>query len=463
MFLLVGCGGGGIVVAPGDMGGGDLAGPTTPPTFFAGDYVAFAGVTTSDRAVVIDAARTAWAIKLADGTRDKIADHAATAWIMYDTAFVEHDSVNGFGALAAWHADGPVSALTDATPDNSFAFSFPAADAAGHVAYWVRSSGGALADLVVDKIDHSAPHTILTGVDLSATSTSCWPNVYYVQGRLIGTHCAAGSASDRTLTSWDPDSGAAVDLLTSTVEGYSTHTGVGVLTTSTTGALTLVAADGSGAPRAIAANIKHARFTQDGSAIIAVTSAGALERIAVADGAVTALGPTGVAHLVGISSDGKFATYATMVDSTTFNEDLWLTSATASATPTALVATPLSQTLGYSFTDDNAFAFYATDYDANTLTGSLRARATAGGGSERTLGAATYTATPFGGARLVFGDHYGGTFPDDRVDLELVDLATSAAPTKLATQVLAHYEVSDDDKTIWYVQPHDGLHALALP
>ncbi|MGZ3405608.1 MAG: hypothetical protein ACXVAN_04125, partial [Polyangia bacterium] len=162
-------------------------------------------------------------------------------------------------------------------------------------------------------------------------------------------------------------------------------------------------------------------------------------------------------------SDGKFATYATMVDSTTFNEDLWLTSATASATPTALVATPLSQTLGYSFTDDNAFAFYATDYDANTLTGSLRARATAGGGSERTLGAATYTATPFGGARLVFGDHYSGTFPDDRVDLELVDLASSGAPTKLATQVLAHYEVSDDDKTIWYVQPHDGLHALARP
>src|SRR5205807_8781562 len=117
-------------------------------------------------------------IKLADGTRDKIADHAATAWVLYDVAFVEHDSVNGYGALTAWHGDGPPVALTDATPDDSFAFSYPAADGNGHVAYWKRH-GTALNDLVVDKFDHSAPHTVLSGVEISAMSSSCWPYFMY--------------------------------------------------------------------------------------------------------------------------------------------------------------------------------------------------------------------------------------------------------------------------------------------
>src|SRR5690349_3426967 len=89
---LAGCGGGGGTGGGPDMAGGDMAGgTTTPPSLISGDFVAFAGVTDSGWAILTDADKTAWAIKVSDGTRHKLAEHTSWATVLYDSALVEHD------------------------------------------------------------------------------------------------------------------------------------------------------------------------------------------------------------------------------------------------------------------------------------------------------------------------------------------------------------------------------------
>jgi len=461
---LAGCGGGGGTGGGPDMAGGDMAGGTaTPPSLISGDFVAFAGVTDSGWAILTDADKTAWAIKVSDGTRHKLAEHTSWATVLYDSALVEHDvGADGFGGLTAWFHDGPASELTAAAPDNAAGFSPPALDAAGHVAYWTRNSPTtALNDLVLDSLVQPSPHTVLIGIELSPTSGACWPFLRYFAGRLLGTYCTA--APTRTLTSWDAATGLAVDLSTSSQLGFATKANLGVLITSTTGDLTLVAADGSGSPRALGSDIAGAHIVDDGSALLTLTkTGGGLQRLPLAAGAapIPLGGPA--AHLGAVSLDGKWLQYTTMKDPTTFATDLYLTSATSAQTPTTLVAAATSFTLGWAFTDDSAFALYIDAYDANSFTGTLHALPTAGGAA-RTLGTAVYEDVAAGGSRVVFVDHYAGTYPDGRADVEFVDLAKSDAPTKLATQALSSFWTTLDGKTLYYVQPSEGLHIVALP
>jgi len=466
-LLMIGCGGGGVVGGMPDLGGGGGGGggsTGTPPTLIAGSYVAFAGVTASGYAILTDSEKSAWAIKLADGTRAKIADHASWAVILAaDTALVEHDVVNGFGGLSSWRTDGPAVTLTSASPDNSFGFSSPAADDAGHVAYFSQTAAnGALSDIVIDRFDHSAPHTVATGIELSPSSGACWPNLRYFGGRLLGTHCATAGSSTLSLTSWDADSGAAVELLASSKQGFTTRTGLGVLMTSTTGALSIAAADGSGA-RAVASDIAAARLTRDGSAVIAVLASNQhVERLPLAAGATPTPLAGPVDRVVAVSPDGNYLTYSTMSDPTTFSTDLVLASAVSAGSVTSLVATNTSQSTSYAFSDDSAFALYVDAYDADAFTGTLHALPTAGGTTPRTLGNAVYDQATVGASRLVFEDNTSGTFPNQHADVEFVDLAQSAAPTRLATQALVQLWVDADNHTLYAVQS-DGLHIIALP
>jgi hypothetical protein len=233
--------------------------------------------------------------------------------------------------------------------------------------------------------------------------------------------------------------------------------------TSTTGALSIAAADGSGA-RAVASDIAAARLTHDGSAVIALLAGSQkVERLPLAAGAApTPLLAGPVERILGLSPDDKHLTYSTMSDPMTFSTDLVLASAVSMQPVTSLVATNTSQLTSYAFTDDSAFTLYLDAYDANAFTGTLHALPTAGGTTPRLLGNDVYDQATVGASSLVFVDNTSGTFPNQRGDVELVDLAQSAAPTRLATQALVQLWVDTDRHTLYAVQA-DGLHILALP
>ncbi len=92
------------------------------------------------------------------------------------------------------------------------------------------------------------------------------------------------------------------------------------------------------------------------------------------------------------------------------------------------------------------------------MTGTLRARPTAGGGAEQTLATGSDVAVPSGGSVVVFSANVTGVYPDQRADVRSVDLATGNAVT-IATQA---YDVFDvlADRRIVYVEPGVGLHIV---
>ncbi|MGZ3443357.1 MAG: hypothetical protein ACXVDD_27740 [Polyangia bacterium] len=483
-FIAAGChrngspiNGGGPDLAVGDatdMGGGDasdLAGSDTvdmtgsggpdmtPP--FAGDFRSYGGTTVDGWAAVVDGAGTAWAIKLADGTKSRIADHARTASATLDVIFVQHDvNTGGVGPLELWHKDGPGVHLADPVVD-TFGVAPPLSDGAGHVTYytWV---GPGIAQLVLDTVDHATSRMLPLAAQDVDFGGPCTPTARFFAGRLLVQHCAYPATTKTVLTSYDVAGTADVDLATDAA-GFSVAKDVGVLVTSTSGALNLVAADGSGTPTPIIADARNARFTADGSAAIVVTKAHALERVAMSDHAVTTLQPSGVLRLDVVSNDGSFATYALAYDSNSYLYDLWMSDArTAGTTAVALDPATTTASYGYNFTDDSAFAIYLVDYDSDKRIGSLRARPVHGG-AERTIAAGSDWVQPITGSRIAYTENETGTYPDIRADISVVDLASGAASTKIATQAYYNFDVLSDGVTLVYVQPGEGLHVAKLP
>jgi hypothetical protein len=204
-----------------------------------------------------------------------------------------------------------------------------------------------------------------------------------------------------------------------------------------------------------------ATFTPDATAALVVTTANALERVDLASGAVSVLQTSGGA-VARVSNDGNFVTYRTSTDLMTSLGDLWLSDArNAGTTAVALVPTTTTFfTYGHAFTSDSAFVVYLADVTDNEV-GSLRARSVAGG-SERAIGTGSFPATPVGGSRIVFTENADTSGVPSLADLSIVDLASGAAPTKIATQAYAWYQVMPDG-TLIYLQPGQGLHAVKLP
>lgn len=398
-------------------------------------------------AFVVDDVKNAWAIKLADGSRTLLAPNASVT-VSADTAFVLHDTSGSVpGGLGAWHGDGPFVALTASTfvsgsPSHREP---PIADGNGHVVYWSGTSS--LADLVVDNVERPAPHSVLRGVNPQASTVL----VAFFAGRLVVDHAAV-------ISSYDPDSGVGVDLIAPAgAFSLATHIGVGAMSVDASGTAWLAPVDGSMPARMIKSGLRDADFTPDGSAILAFTTARALERIDVASGAATTLVGSNVAGPLYQSADGQHAAYATVYDIGSGLEDFWLTSATSATASTQLVAAATRLQMPSAFTDDSGFVFYVSDWGYMPLGGSLQVYSTSGAGPARQIAASVQSVQPAGKARLAFG----ATQPDATMNLAVVDLAARTAPTPIATKVLRSYYVSSDAKTLYYVSS-DGLHLLAL-
>lgn len=430
--------------APDGGGGGGASGDmSTGPSYVAGsDFDALYGLTSDGWAIVQDTAKTVWAIRLADKSRKKIIDHAVNVQVYEDTVFASFGDT-GPPTLLAWRAAATTTAKDFAT--NSFGGSPPIADGHGHVAYYT-STTGTEADLVVDTVGAPSPHTVVSTIDLSVG----WPRLRFVAGRLIVARCTDLAQTACTVTSFDPATGSGIELSASARYEISVNATAGVLITSSAGQAAVVPPTG-GDPRPLASDVVHARLSDNGSVAMVQTSAGELERVAVADGSVTVLEHGGVAYLDTVAPDGSSATYATQRDADTFLMNLFL--AHQPGVGFTLNDTITTAATGFDFSADSSWVFYLVDADPTTYAGTLRARPVGASGTVRTLGDHVLTMLPAGGSRVVFCDHV----VDTRGDLELVDLAGSAVPTRLATQAYFFFDVGRDGTIAW-LQPGDGLY-----
>jgi hypothetical protein len=278
-----------------------------------------------------------------------------------------------------------------------------------------------------------------------------WPRLGFAGGRLIVARCTDLAQTACTVMSYDPATGSGTELSASARLALSVDATAGVLVTSSTGEAAFFPPTG-GTARPLASDVARVRLSDNGSVAMVQTSAGALERVAVADGNVTVLEQGGVTYLDSVAPDGSSATYATQRDADTYLMNLYLAHATRPGVGVTLNGAITTAATGFDFSADSSWVFYVIDADPTTYAGTLRARPVAGG-NERTLGDHVITMLPAGGARVVFCEHYDGTLGD----IELVDLAGNAAPTRLATAAYFFFDVGRDGTIAW-VKPGDGLY-----
>jgi hypothetical protein len=277
------------------------------------------------------------------------------------------------------------------------------------------------------------------------------------------------------VTSFDPDSGAAVTLASSVRSFFvPDHQAKHIVVFAAAPAhwATLLALDGSGTTP-LSADCASGRFTPDDSAFLCVDSKGALSWLPIGGGAAT-LVQAGPLRLVdGISPDGKFAVYEKAKQPHSFTNDLYLTATQAAppTVPTTLRAQTDALIMGTVFTSDSAFALYNIQVDA-AGNGTLVATPTVGSGQARQLAQLSSLYFTLGGSRVLFSDNLVETpLPnqgaDGTTDLALVDLASGAAPTMLAQKINMTFWPTADRKSVVFCRRDaadmNGVYMMLLP
>jgi hypothetical protein len=265
-----------------------------PGRLLAAGNLSLAGVTDDGQAIVFDENFAASAIDLASGKRADLGPAVAAIHVIHRAVFIWPNA----STLAVWSAAAGTKPLSIA-PGTSVA-----ASADGAFIAWLDnlSPDRKTADLVVDRADHSKPHTLLPHAD-----ADCFGYLYpfdFVGGRLVARRACNASA----LTAWDPATGAAVDLLADAVWWGASPDGTKVVALDANYAGFVVPVAG-GAPVKIAADFQRALFTSDGKSLVYSGHKGGLFRIAASGGNAAQLSPSSVSGLNALSPDGRFVTF----------------------------------------------------------------------------------------------------------------------------------------------------------
>ena len=219
-------------------------------------------------------------------------------------------------------------------------------------------------------------------------------------------------------------------------------------------------------------------MTADGNDVIYGTTAGGLMRSPVASPSPTALvaAPASpIAAVLGLSPSDGTVLFFEQIGNNQGATDLYAASAVASGPIDTLssAATAALLSPGDSFTTDSTHAIYWTGYTppnppfmTGPPTGTLTASATAAGdgGAPVTLGAAAVMGWATKGAKVVFDDNLAAA---GTADIEAIDLATGAMPTKLVPQASPYFFLSPARDLVvysWSVSPTlAGVYAMPAP
>jgi hypothetical protein len=337
------------------------------------------------------------------------------------------------------------------------------------------------ADVTVIDTDGTNKKVLVPGVHLDYTT--CPTNIGFSGAYAIVAYCAANPA----------DAGAS-DGGASPTATIATFTGTGWATTGSlsTAAFTGFAHDSagahvlygtaggmqvgtlsSGASTLIDAAGLGGVFTSDGTSVVYVTSAGAINLAPAAGGGTpTTLQASGFKGLYGLSPDNKWllAYKQVVVDQQTGAQtsDVYLASATASGTATALSSATSAAIYGDFFTPDSSHALWTANVSG--AVGDFMSAAVTGGTPTK-LGTNEWINITSTGAKTTFNVNWvsGGTSGQGTADIQSVDTSATAAPKLLVSQADAFYFMSAArDKVVYswsYVSgdSHGGIWVVPAP
>lgn len=360
------------------------------------------------------------------------------------------------------NGDNAVSGIGDFSPDSNY------------VAY----SGGAAVDgtatdLYVAKADTTGAVKFASGgtVDTAGDTTVCSTHVDFdAQNHLIALVCGQGDlvngAKGNALLSVDPATGKATTLYGRAGIWYVTDpAGKYVAANDDAGKLWLFPV-GGGNPIAVDSDVsdRELAFLPDGSAMVYITTGGALKRATVgAMPAPVTLIQNNVTRIrrfninrdfiPAVSPDGKWVVISNEYDDSTGIGDIFMASTSTPGMPTTLVPDATGEIFGDAFTMDSQFVLYytMTAQLGSGLVGTFNAKPVAGGNSVQ-FGTKVWVSYDGAGTISGFNDNYKAgkpnTFGDyGTADFKIVDVANPAKVKTVAVKGDAEFWPTPDRKT----------------
>jgi len=397
-------------------------------------------------------------------------------WLLSDTV--------GIGTLYLWDSGDGLSA---GIPNSLVGFGL-VSDDGSEIAYTKNASATAqTADLVVANPDLVGPTTLITAMNTAASGTTpCYSSPLSSAGGFsadifLFVHCPAGS-STATLSSWNGESTPNAWMKTDLATGVLTQpafdsTGSVAAYVDLSGQLREISIGGG--PNAVVSSITPGTsfFVSDSDAVFYVASTGVLS-VQLAAGAVPTTLAASAWGILGFADGFSALAYATTQDSGTGLTDVWLDPATdGTGTPFQVVsAASGALSAGGGFTADGSTLLYVSGIGSSG-TGTFYAlpiasAVSAAAATKRGTGVADVR--PAAQTQVVFADRIlaSQTAGSPRtVDLEVVDVATTAPAVKLGRRLDETFAVTADGVAVFTIsastvtQPTsaEGLYMVSLP
>jgi hypothetical protein len=220
-----------------------------------------------------------------------------------------------------------------------------------------------------------------------------------------------------------------------------------------------------GTPTVIDAAGGFGMFTNDSLSVIYTTPSNALKRSTIASPNPTTLAASGIAGFRTKSADDKWVLGYTMIDTRADLSDLYLASATMTATPTTLNTDMTAGLFGSDgFTADSSLAIYYTNIASGV--GTFFTVATSAGATPVELGKNVWLHYAATGSKVAFNDNY-----DDATmaaDIRIANTAQSGPPTLLVSLADADFFIAGSKDKVVYTWKYlsgamAGLWVTAVP
>jgi serine/threonine protein kinase len=371
-------------------------------------------------------------------------------------AFVWHDGeldaaqrVTRRARLSAWSPELGALELSD----RSFPY-VAAASSDGQFMAWVGNVQDGTGDLLVDTVPPSGPRMLVSGLVLDGKQRFCTPQLTFLQGRLVESHCTDASGAG-LVQSFDLASGQAVTLLQPAWNGFQPDPSqTRALLWSTDGTAQLVPVNG-GAAEWTSPGIGQALFTAQ--SLLYVSFDAELMRRSLTGLGTPEVKTHHLAYAYAASPDGRYVLGASIF-SPIGAMDLLLVDALVPGAPVQLAprgAMPIG------FTQDSEWVIYLASYASPY--GALQARRVDRRGTI-TLSSRAWGALAVGPGRVLFVDN---TDDPNVGALMLVDLS-GGCPTVRVSGAVSGYLLAPDGKSVLYTSIGDdtdppGLFAASLP
>ncbi len=394
--------------------------------------------------------------------------------VLYWTGIPSFAQTPRLGQLVVWTASGHARVLSN----NAIAGIFAVSDDGKLVVYTENStanipdggtSGTGAVDIVVSAPDGTGKITLATKV---VWSSECVPNVAFVGTRAVVASCAAAKLPQpaATIRAYaGPSFTAPVVLNNQPAYTFFGHDSARLIYYTSGFVLNVQSITGS--PLPLMANVYNAFLSHDGTFVVIHNANGAIYRSPTSSPAVSFIS-AGYINVQALSPDDKWLIVNKAVDPDLGLYDLHLLSTAPNSTPTTLVAKPTSAFLNDWFTADMSRVIFGANnkvapvgFYGDFAAVPLSAPAT----PALTVTTTAWSGYATKGTKVVYNDGYDLVFPSlPTSDIQVVDLASPTARTKLVSHADANFYVNADRTKAIYswtycADQRSGLYVVDLP